>query len=171
MENSTLLKIAIATSFCGLFLGFISFYLSIWIDSTKLLKKNKIKWNDGLFYPIYLTGKIIGISILISSLIPSISSTIKVLLRTLNDSFYLEMFKFVSISTFVVLLVVIIINVACSYLIKLLFGKAEINSELNSNKYAFSILYSAFFIGFCLISKEGVLLISQILIPFEAISF
>ena len=90
METSTLLQIAIATTVCGLVLGLITFYLSIWIDKSKILKKNNINWNDNLFYPIYVSGKILGCSILVAQLIPAISTTIKIVLRKANENYFLE---------------------------------------------------------------------------------
>jgi hypothetical protein len=171
MENTTLLKIAIATSLFSLLIGFMAFYLSVWIDNYKFYKKNKSQWNDSFFYPIYLLGKIFGVSILISNIIPSLSSTIKVTLRVHNELLNYDVFKFISINIFVVLIAIVIINFLSSYLMKLLFNKAEMILELNSGKFGYAIVYLGLFIGFSIIMKESILLISQILIPFEMISF
>ena len=171
METTTLLKIAIATSLCGLLIGFMAFYLSVWIDNNKILKKNKLQWNDSAFYSLYVVGKIFGVSILISSLVPSINSAIKVTLRMTHNLFNFEIFKYISIITFVILIAVVFINFLSSYLMKLLFNKTEVITELNLGKYSYVVVYLGLFVGFSFIMKESILLISQVLIPFETISF
>ena len=170
METSTLLKIALITSLSALIIGTIALYVSMWFFKNKLLNKNNLKWNENLFFPIIMIGTIIGVGILISSIVPSISSTLKIANRVANDSFYFEAFKFISLSAFIVLACVLIMNYLSTFLIQSLFDKIDIATEIKESRYAYALLFSALIIALSLILKEGVLLISEILIPYENIS-
>jgi hypothetical protein len=61
-------------------------------------------------------------------------------------------------------------NYLSTFLIQSLFEKIDITTEIKESRYAYALLFSALIIALSLILKEGVLLISEILIPFENIS-
>ena len=171
METETLLKVALITSLSSLLIGIVAIYISIWFFKNRLLNKFQVKWNDNLFFPILVFGTIVGVGILVSGAVPAISTTLKIATRNANSSFFAEAFKFISLSAFIVLAGVLVINLCSSFIIKSLFDKANLETEIKEGKYAYAIIYSALFVALCLILKEGVSLLSEILIPFEKINF
>lgn len=169
--NESLLKITIASSVCSLLIGIVALYISIWYLKNKLLHKNKYNWNENLFFPILITGAIIGIGVLVSSISPSISTTLKIATRTGDSAFYTEAFKFVSLSSLAIILFVFIISVISNFLIQSIFGKINIDEELKESKYAYALIYSASFIALCFVLKESLTSLAELLIPFENINF
>ncbi|MBK7666687.1 MAG: hypothetical protein IPJ32_04660 [Sphingobacteriaceae bacterium] len=131
-----------------------------------------MKWNENLFFPLLIFGTIIGVGILISGAVPAISTTLKIATRNANSSFYSEAFKFISLSAFIILAGVLVINLCSGFIIQSMFGKINLETEIKESKYSYAIIYSALFIALCLILKEGVTLLSEILIPFfEKVNF
>jgi hypothetical protein len=171
METQTLLKIAVITTLSTLLIGMVAMYVSIWYHKNKILNKLNIKWNDGTYFPTLLIGVIIGTGILVSGVVPSISTTLKIAARNADDSFYTEAFKFISLSAFTIIFLVLIINVCSSFLIKSVFDKIDLEKEIQGNKIAYAIVYSALFIGISIALREGIVLLFEVLIPFEKVNF
>ena len=169
-NNESLLKIAIVSSLSSLLVGIVALYITIWYLKNKILNKYKYKWNDNLFFPILMIGAIIGIGVLVSAISQSILTTLKIASRNGTD-FYLEVFKFISLSSLAIILFVFIINVMSNFLIQSIFGKTNMEDELKESKYSFALIYSSCFIAFCFVLKDSLSSLFELLIPFESINF
>lgn len=45
------------------------------------------------------------------------------------------------------------------------------DTELKEGKYAYALIYSAYFIALCFVLKESLCSLTELLIPFETINF
>jgi hypothetical protein len=171
METQTLLKIALITTVSTLLIGIVAMYVSMWYHKNRILNKLNLKWNEGMYFPMLLIGTIIGTGILVSSVAPSISTTLKIATRNPDGSVYGEAFKFISLSAVTIILSVLIINSCSSFLIKSVFDKVDIEKEIQEKKIASAIIYAALFIGLSIALREGIVLLSEVLIPYEKVNF
>lgn len=167
ISEASLVKITIILAVSAILIGVISFYLTMWILKVRILGKGNKAFNGNLFFPILVLGSLIGIGTIVSGIIPSISSTLKIISQTNPANLFSEALAYISICSILIFTGVVVINYLCAFLFQSLFSKVNIKDELEAGKLAYPIIFSGLFIGLSIALKDVFVVISELFIPFN----
>lgn len=166
ISETSLVKIAFILAITAILIGIISLYLTMWILKVRILGKGNRKFNDNLFFPIMTFGSLIGIGIIVSGIIPSISSTLKILSQNGSAGFTSQTITYISICSILIFAGIVLINFVSTFLFQSLFSKVNLQEEMTAGKMAYPIIYSALFISLSFVLKDVFVVISELFIPF-----
>jgi hypothetical protein len=165
---NTELKTAITSTSLSLGLGLVSLYLCLWVLKNQYVKKKKIAWQTNYFFAIITLGVLIGTGIIISGIIPSISTILKLYFRPDNIVSDLDLIKFCSFELLLCIMFVLIINYGSKTITEALLGKLDIKDEENSTRdNIYALIIAGMFIALAIIMKESGVLITEMLIPYS----
>jgi hypothetical protein len=166
ISEASQVKAALILCVTAILFSVVSLYLTLWILKVRILGRNNLKFNDGLLFPILALGSLIGVGIIVSGVIPSISSTLKVLSQTGAGGFWSQILTYVALCSMIIFAGVVVINFLTTFLFQSLFAKVELKDEVAGGKLAYPLLFVGIFIGLSLCLKEVFVVLSELFIPY-----
>ncbi|MEM6685632.1 MAG: DUF350 domain-containing protein [Bacteroidota bacterium] len=163
--NTDIFYLALSQLILSIFLAIIIFFISYKI-LIKIFKLKEENLNDSnLALSIFFSGIIFSTGYLLSGIIPSIINAIGMLKVHAEESLFVEILKYSSLSLFVGFVFAGVIHFSGFMLTKSLTKHVDEVGELRKNNLAVAILLATILISITIIAKDSLVFLIELFLP------